>query len=146
MLRKVRVPKAIESHVGKPNIRMTTPVAKPVNKPFVGNAIATGDRKKELRLQGKGSEGFPTGWALFRHSLLVSYRKRKYYLRMRKSGGPRGTQGIKRTSSRPFTFEAQGRFTSEQRTGVVCTFWCCAVSLFQALGKVSEPCGRKCRL
>ena len=71
MLRKVRVPKNIESHVGKPNIRMTTPVAKPVNRPFVGNAIATGDRKKELRLQDKGSE--VSLWcALFRHSFLVS--------------------------------------------------------------------------
>ena len=83
MLRKVRVPKAIESHVGKPNTRITTPVAKPVNRPFVGNAIATGKKNSDQTSgQGSGAQGFL--WcALFRNSLLVSYRKRKHYLRMR---------------------------------------------------------------
>ena len=107
MLRKVRVPKNIESHVGKPKIRITTPVAKPVNRPFVGNAIATGDRKNGLRLQGKGSEGFPMVRSFSTLITRVLYRKRKHYLSMRESGGPRGTQGIKRAGSRPFTFEAQ---------------------------------------
>ena len=79
MLRKVRVPKNIESHVGKPKIRITTPVAKPVNRPFVGNAIATGDRKKGLRLQARARAQKVSLWwcALFRHSLLVSYTGRE---------------------------------------------------------------------
>ena len=40
MAMKVRPPKATENHVGKPNIRITKPVAAPVNRALVGNAIA----------------------------------------------------------------------------------------------------------
>ena len=59
MLRKVRVPKTIESHVGKPNTRITTPVAKPVNRPFVGNAIATGSELRPDFRAGLWGSGFP---------------------------------------------------------------------------------------
>ena len=47
--------------------------------------------------------------------------------------------GYKKSELSPLAFEAQGRFTSEQRTGVVCTSWCCTVSLFKLWGKSPNP-------
>ena len=53
MLMKVRVPKASENHVGKPNIRITIPVATPVNRAFIGNAIARSSGRKNSALTAR---------------------------------------------------------------------------------------------
>ena len=52
---------------------------------------------------------------------------------------PRVRLGIKRANSHLIGFEAQGRFTSEQRTGVVCTFWYFTISFFKLWGKSPNP-------
>ena len=78
MAMKVRLPKASETNVGTPNIRITTPRATPVSRAFVGNTIATSSRVWQKLAQGaaKKAKGLASPiiwWALFRNASAVPH-------------------------------------------------------------------------